>query len=448
MRILILVPIFALLTGLAMGCAGAPAHPDPVPPATLAAPATAVPDPPAERAQSAPSSQVGKPASDQLPPPVLKWSGGDQCEDAGNCAFRSGLGKFLTTATPAGGGAFYTAHLNGEIARYDMADGSRRVVAEGLVMPQGLVVVDGRLYATHLNNFCDAVSASTHLLNEKALKVCDFRAHGLLPGVSLEDAMDDLMARVSAAIVSWHINPDSGDLSDLRTELDGLPATGRDHSPNGLMTDDGWIYATIGHPFDDPVNHEKPSNVPYHFNLDNLQRPDTAGTILRFRPGAPLNYEIWATGLRNVYGISMAADGTIYGPDNDSHAPGAGMALEELNAFRQGEWYGYPDWGTNHAPPEAGVTEPIAILKGNGSTTTLAADDALYVAYVTSEADGFVVDRFQYQTWERSRFYRNADTHIVSLHEADDRLYVFTLSGTVSVVDKTHAGPVSAPIKR
>ena len=231
-------------------------------------------------------------------------------------------------------------------------------------------------------------------------------------------------------------------------ELDGLPVNGRDHSPNGMAHADGWIYVSIGHPFNEPVGLDTDQELPerHHFNLDVLMRPDAAGAIIRFRPGAAEEYEVFASGLRNVYGISVAGDGSVYGADNDASFGGRGKAKEELNAIIEGHHYGFPQYGTNVAPPEAGVTEPLVVLEGHGSTYAHAASDAVYVAYATSEGDGYVVDRYEYETWERSRFFRKSKHYITAIHERRGRLYIFGLDGSLTIVDKSHPGPIASPL--
>ena len=369
------------------------------------------------------------------------------CGDDGVCRVRTGLGYFLTAATPFDEGRFYTAHLDGTVALFDERAGESRIVVQGLSMPQGLVVADGRLYASHLGNYCRELAASEHLLTEVNPATCTFKARHLVDGVAAEDALADLARRTSGEIVSMAISPETGELTDYRVELDDLPVQGRDHSPNGLAFAGGWVYASIGHPFNDPTGPGLRDNPDrHHFDLSALRRPDTAGTVIRFRPGAAGEYEVFATGLRNVYGISVDERGNVYGADNDSSAPGPSKALEEVNIIRQGAHYGYPEHGTNTAPPEAGVTEPVAVLDGKGSTHVHAGEDALYVAYGTGGGDGFVVDRFRYDTWERSRYLRKSDHYITSIHERRGRLYLFGLIGSLHVLDPSHPGPIDSPL--
>ena len=148
--------------------------------------------------------------------------------------------------------------------------------------------------------------------------------------------------------------------------------------------------------------------------------------------------------MRNVYGISIAPDGTIYGADNDgsrSHNDGSGSHKEELNAIVAGADYGYPSYGTNRARPNHGVTEPVAVLPGVGSTVAYAAKYGVYVAY-THHSGTAVVDLFDYETFTPERFFSDpGETNITSILERDDLLYLVALgSGKIHVV-RADGGP-------
>lgn len=153
--------------------------------------------------------------------------------------------------------------------------------------------------------------------------------------------------------------------------------------------------------------------------------------------------EVYARGFRNVYGISVAPDGTIYGADNDEED---GLTttghLEELNGIQEGAFYGYPVYGTNEAPSDKNITEPVAILQGFGSTATYANEDGVYVAYVyAGETVRHVVDRFDYETFSATRIYGDKE-YYTNILEQDDLLYLLSLAGNIHVIDPD-AAPVS-----
>lgn len=181
------------------------------------------------------------------------------------------------------------------------------------------------------------------------------------------------------------------------------------------------------------------------------RRADLMGTVARFRPdpdtGQAGEIEAWATGLRNTYQISIGPDGAIWGADNDQHD---GLTTEgtreELNAITEGRFYGHPFWGTHEAPPEANVTEPVAVLQGTASTATLANKDGVYVAYLSlgpegEGQDGFVVDRFDYESYAPERIFRNHPAFVVSILERDGLLYLVDFTGLIHIID-----PQAAPV--
>lgn len=153
--------------------------------------------------------------------------------------------------------------------------------------------------------------------------------------------------------------------------------------------------------------------------------------------------EVFASGLRNTYQISIAPDGTIYGADNDVNVfdQPERRHKEELNAIVKGGFYGFPFWGTNEAPPEENVIEPVAILNGASSTATHANEDGVYVAYRNAENNRFVVDKFDYETFTPTRIFGDIRTYITYILERAGLLYILTFDGKVYIID-----PNLAPI--
>ena len=180
--------------------------------------------------------------------------------------------------------------------------------------------------------------------------------------------------------------------------VDGLPARGVHHSPNGLTNDGEYVYVSIGSVMRDAREQEgtvDESEYPH-------PRMDLSGVIARFRhPDGEI--EVYASGFRNLYGISIGPDGTIYGADNDDDAG----HLEELNAIVEGGLLWVPGLGgRTKPPPEENVIEPVAVIAGTSSTYAHANDDGVYVVYWRSGHDhaqesGYMcaVDLFDYETW-------------------------------------------------
>lgn len=169
------------------------------------------------------------------------------------------------------------------------------------------------------------------------------------------------------------------------------------------------------------------------------------GVVARFRPdpdtGEPGEIEVYATGLRNTYQISIGPDGVIWGADNDQHA---GLTTrgnrEELNAIIKGGFYGFPFRGTHEAPPEENVTEPVAVLQGTVSTVAYANEDGVYVAYLSlgpggEGQDGYVVDLFDYGEYTPKRIFMGAPAVVTGILERDGLLYLVEFPGRIHIVD-------------
>ena len=346
------------------------------------------------------------------------------CQEFGGYCGAFDVGGGLLAAAWLDDRRMYLADRQGRIRLLDVANGAVETMLEGLSWPRGLTALEGRLYVSELGNTCELLR---ELSGEAELDSC--RHSSAYKGM-------EFLSRVNAQILSYHI-ADSGALSDRQIVVDQIIATGTRHGPNGLANDGEYVYASIGHPenFDAPDSYfvAQAAAIALHG-----RRSDLMGTIIRFRP-ADTEVEIYAAGFRNIYGISMAPDGTIYGGDNDAGGLEASIKhKEELNAIVEGGFYGFPQWGTNLAPPEAGVIEPVAALQGNAPTYAHANADGVYVAYDIGRL--YIVDRFDYNTWTPQQVFISHNYN-TALLERQGLLYVVSLSGDIHVINPS-VGPV------
>ena len=308
--------------------------------------------------------------------------------------------------------------MEGRIRLLNVETGEAATVLEGLTVPQGVTVLDGRLYVSDLGN-CRQVAMELDGVSGGCR---------VSPEIRTED-LREYLSRVRARILSYSID-EFGRLDDQRIVTNMLPTRGVDHSPNGLTNDGEYIYVSIGSVLNYMGEEARIPDI--GDELEDLHpRMDLSGVIARFDPPDG-EIEVYASGFRNVYGISIAPDGTIYGADNDDKVE----HREELNAIVEGGFYGYPDWGTNEAPPGENVIEPLAVLEGVASTYAHANPDGVYTAYRLLLPAGWisVVDRFDYETWTPERIFRYT-AHITSILERDGILYLTTFSGNVHVID-------------
>ena len=324
----------------------------------------------------------------------------------------------------------YLADFKGRIRLLNVETGEVKTVLEGLTIPQGLTALNGRLYLSDMGNVCELIEAEQEMTR--------------WPCVTGDHLQHDLLSRSSAQILSYRIGED-GALTDRQVVVDKLLSYAYDHSPNGLVNDGEYVYVSIGHPYGGGPRLDGGHIMQAVDQLAaNGGRTELMGTIARFRPndaGQTDAVEVYATGFRNIYGISIGPDGVIYGADNDTED---GLAkdgqLEEVNAIVEGGFYGFPYYGTNQAPPEAGVTEPVAVLQGTISTVAYANEQGVYVAHLAISADetGFVIDRFDYETFTPTRIFNYTSSHVTAILERDGLLYLVTFSGQIQIIDPQH----------
>lgn len=336
------------------------------------------------------------------------------------------------------GQSAHIAYLSGDLTRFDLREGSVTPLFSGLVMPQGVAVVNDRLYVSHLGNHCHVMGRYLQA-HPETLGPYAWMGGCKLSKLHLPDAPLDLvlemLTNVSAQVAAFPML-DNGELGSPRVIIDRIVVNGRDHSPNGMTTDGSDVFVSIGHPQE--FVGEEHMYTRYRDDLESAgRRVELMGTVVRIRPDD--SYEVYATGLRNVYGIDLSPDGRMFGGDNDEHNWQSFEGhREELNQIEEGAFYGYPYHGTNTAPPEAGVTEPVHVFDGHTSVTVVhAAADGLYVAATATNKpkdQRYVVELFDYDTWEHRRV-MSAWDYITGLEERDGVLYVMLLSGHLLLVD-------------
>ena len=430
------VLLLAALAGLAAACGGgAPAAPrfpayTPVPGPTATASPTVTPTPdPAPTPTAAPRGRIIAPDYPEIYPvtaqPVADM---EPCHESGYCGVFE-VGGGLLAAAWLDDRRMYLGDREGRIRLLDVATGEVDIIVEGLSWPRGLTVLDGRLYVSEMGNTCELLAELSGGENPGGDCRGDYTLRRDL----------EFLSRVSARILAYGID-ESGGLTNRRVVVDKIIAVGNDHAVNGLANDGEYVYVSIGHPqhFVDPQGF-------FVVHADELasygRRADLMGVIARFRPpagdGDGAEVEVYASGFRNVYGISVGPDGVIYAADNDEYG---GLRTkrqdEELNAVVEGGFYGFPQYGTNAAPADANVIEPVAVLRGNGASYAYANADGVYVAYfaIREGRAEFAVDRFDYGTWQPQRVFA-FDNYITALLERQGLLYAVSLSGNVYVVD-------------
>ena len=346
----------------------------------------------------------------------------DVCDSEGYCGLLD-LGGRITAASWLDDDRAYIADWEGRIRLLNVVSGEIDTVAEGLALPQGLEVLDNRLYVSHMGNVCEYI-IQTRTEDE---------GNGCRPKKRKYNDIVDIFRNAGGQVLSFNIDS-FGSLEDRQVVLDDIPTVELDHSANGIASNGRDLFVSIGHP------EEMPRGT-IHQNMTQLQaegiRTELMGTIIRIDPRSN-EFEIYATGLRNTYQISIGPNGTIWGVDNDSGS--ASVHLEELNAIIEGGFYGFPEFGSYENSPDQTVIGPVKVLEGSGSTVAYANRDGIYVAYLLRGEDGGPgIDRFDYETMSSVRILRKGRNYITTILERDSLLYLFTLSGYLHVIDPAYA---------
>jgi len=218
----------------------------------------------------------------------------------------------------------YASMADGQIVRLRL-DGDRietDVLADGLDFPRGLAVTDDAIYVAELGA----------LPCEDPIPRCK----GEHVGPTTADGERALIDASAGRVLAYPFESD-GQLGEPTVLVENLSFVNTDHGLNDLDIGlDGQLYLSIG-------------------NLDQLAwddggtppegpATDLLGSVIRIDPDTG-DFEVFATGLRNVYGLDFDEDGTLWGVDNDGRGRGV-WRFEELMRIEQGLDYGFPDDGT------------------------------------------------------------------------------------------------------
>jgi glucose/arabinose dehydrogenase len=250
--------------------------------------------------------------------------------------------------------AGYATVAEGSILRLRV-DGDRvetTEIASGLEFPRGLAILDDTLYVAELGP----------LPCEDPIPRCK----GEQIGPTTADGERTLLAQSSGRILAYPLT--DGALGEPAVLVDGLHFTNTDHGLNDLDAGpDGMLYLSVG-------------------NLDQLAwddggQPPTGpetellGSVLRIDPVSG-ELETFATGLRNVYGLSFDEAGGLWGVDNDGRGRDIWRA-EELLQIEEGLDYGFPDDGTVGPYSRRTGYARWIMPTGAGSAGLLVADDVV-----------------------------------------------------------------------
>jgi hypothetical protein len=230
---------------------------------------------------------------------------------------------------PTSGDEGYISLAEGGILRYRLTDDGTletRSVVSGLGFLRGIAVIDRTLFVAEL----------TGLPCDPPIPECK----GYSVGASPADGERAILSSATGRILAFDVV--STQLRDRRVLVDDLPVVNTEHGVNGLAAGpDGRLYVSIG-------NLEILWRTPDAVDDLDVRRPDLLGTIIAVDPASG-DVEVFARGLRNVFGLTFDPEGNLYGVDNDGPTRD-GWRAEELLLIQGGKDYGYPVDATYGAP--------------------------------------------------------------------------------------------------
>ena len=223
----------------------------------------------------------------------------------------------------------YISLAEGTILRYRLTDDGEfetQSVISGLGFLRGIAVIDRTLFVAEL----------TGLPCDPPIPECKGYSVGSSPAAGERAILSSATGRILSFDVARK------QLHDRRVLVDDLPVVNTEHGVNGLAAGpDGRLYVSIG-------NVEILWRTPDAVDDLDVRRPDLLGTILAVDPASG-DMEVFARGLRNVFGLTFDHEGNLYGVDNDGPTRN-GWRAEELLMIQEGNDYGFPVDGTYGAP--------------------------------------------------------------------------------------------------
>ena len=97
----------------------------------------------------------------------------------------------------------------------------------------------------------------------------------------------------------------------------------------------------------------------------DIPKLEMVGTIVGLRPDGS-EVEIFTRGIRNIFGIAVAEDGTLFGVDNDGQSGRGDYRAEEIVVIEGGKDHRWPYEGTFTQPSQR-TGFPIGIVDIDGS---------------------------------------------------------------------------------
>jgi hypothetical protein len=243
----------------------------------------------------------------------------------------------------------YVSFAEGSIARFELPgdEGGElqlTTVATNLEFPRGIALGENTLFVAELGP----------LPCKPGGLVCKGRT---VSEAAPESGERRIVRTSRGRVLAFRVDED-GVLTDRRVVLADLPFANTDHGVNDVVVGpDGRIFVSIGNV---DVLYADTSLA------RDLRRPlgDLLGTVISFESDGS-DLQVYAKGLRNVYGLAFDDTGRLFGVDNDGPTQGS-WRREEVLEISRGADYGYPSDGT-YGPHVVPRDPPLWVLDTVGA---------------------------------------------------------------------------------
>jgi len=213
---------------------------------------------------------------------------------------------------------------------------------------------DGRLYVTELTGDIKAVSDAD---GDGVADRVEVFARGFASPLGLAFRGNDLYVSSHNRITQLRDDRTGRLGTDARIVVADMQVRGQHQNNHLALGPDGKLYVGVG-----STNNRGPQ--PHRYNASILQVDPTTGDVL-----------VFATGLRNAYGLAFDPRGNLWATDNGWDPPEDVEAPDELNLIVAGADYGFPRVA-GRPPPGDGSRAPEALFPSHAAVTGIVFYDA------------------------------------------------------------------------
>lgn len=223
---------------------------------------------------------------------------------------------------------------------------------------------DGRLYVTELTGNIKAIGDTD---GDGVADGVEVFARGFASPLGLVFVGNDLYVSSHNRITRLRDERTGRLGTDARIVVADMQARGQHQNNHLAIGPDGKLYVGVG-----SINNRGPQPHPYNASI--LQADPATGEL-----------QVFATGLRNAFGLAFDARGDLWATDNGWDPPEEAEAPDELNRIEAGADYGFPRVA-GRPPPGDPSRPPQALFPAHAAATGIVFYDAELMAELRGSA--------------------------------------------------------------